>query len=90
VSLSFRAYQQYMHNVLFLLMQGHLPLSASIPNVLSSQIASLSQAVSLLSLVVQQGVHSKQYMSRLEGDGAIVTVWTEVTGGPAVDSAVTL
>ena len=74
MSLSFPAYQQYMHIVLFLLMWGHIPLSASFPNVLSLQIASLSQAVSLLSLVVQQAVHSKQYMSRLERDGATVTV----------------
>jgi hypothetical protein len=85
MSLSFPAYQQYMHIVLFLLMQGQLPLSVSILNVLSFQITSLNQAVSLLSFVVQQAVHSKQYMSRLDGDGATVTV-----SGPAVDSALSL
>jgi len=57
--------------MLFLLMQG---LSASFLSVLSFQIASLNQAVSHLSLTVQHAVHSKQYMSRLEGDGATVTV----------------
>jgi len=71
VSLSFPAYQQYRHIMLFLLMQG---LSASFLSVLSFQIASLNQAVSHLSLTVQHAVHSKQYMSRLEGDGATVTV----------------
>ena len=53
-------------------MQGQHPLSASILNVLSFQIASLNQALSLLLLVVQQAVYSKQ--CRLEGDGDTVTV----------------
>jgi hypothetical protein len=78
VSLSFPAFQQYMHIMLFLFMQGQLPLSASILSVLSFQIASLNQSASLLSFTVQQAVHSKQHMSmqlsRLEGEGNTVTV----------------
>jgi hypothetical protein len=54
---------------------GTTSLSASILNAFSFQIAN----VSLLSLVVQQAVHSKQC-------GATVTVSTEVSNGPAVDS----